>query len=163
MPTPVHLWIKDERGNLLKGHSKIKGREHSTELLALNHEILIPTDRDTGVLTGTRKHFPLTFSKAFCPLTPILNKACCSGKTLSEFKISWYLINNSGDEKEYFRYTLSKVRVVSVKPKLFHIKEEVNDGHTHEEEILVRYERIKWEYLDGNIAAEDDWNRKTSM
>ena len=163
MATPAYLWIKDEQGNLLKGRSQIEGREDSTEVYALSHEIYIPTDRDTGVLTGTRKHAPLKFIKAICPLTPILNKACCSGKTLQEIRISWFRIDNSGNEIEYFRHTLTNVRVVSVKPQLLHIKNEENDRHTHEEQISVRYEKIRWEYLDGNIAADDEWNRKVAM
>jgi len=163
MTTPAYIWIKDEQGNLLKGNSQIEGREDSTVIYELNHEIYIPTDRDTGVLTGTRKHAPLTFTKSLCPLTPILNKACCSGKTFQEMQISWFHIDNSGNESEYFRHTLTNVRVVAVKPQLLHIKNEKNDRHTHEEQISVRYEKIQWEYLDGNIIADDEWNRKSAM
>lgn len=161
MATPAHMWIKDEHGTPLQSNCHVAGREGSIILLHFEHSISIPNDRDTGMLTGTRKHDPVIFTKALCPLSPLLNKACCSGKAFKEVLIRWYQIDETGNEKEYFRHTLTNVRVVAVKPLLHHVKDPLKDRSVHEEQVSLRYEKIRWEYLDGNIAAEDEWNKKT--
>jgi len=157
MAIPGYMWIKDDQGNDVKGKVAIKGREGSAEVLGFSHHVYIPSDRDTGALTGTRKHEPLIVTKNFCSTSPIINKACTAGKTLQEVKISWYDINKNGEETEYFRHTLSNVKVVAVKPIVQEIKDRNKEQYGHREEIHFRYETIRWEYLDGNIATQDEW------
>jgi len=161
MAIPGYMWIKDDQGNDIKGPVKVKGRENSIEVLNFNHEVRIPTDPDTGALTSTRKHEPFVITKAFCGATPILNKACTSGKTLQSIKLSWYRINDKGQEEEYFRHTLTNAKVVSVKPVVEDIKERNKEKYGHLEDIAFRYEKIQWEYLDGNISTQDIWTEKT--
>ena len=57
---------------------------------------------------------------------------------------------------------LSQVKVVSIRPVLHHVKNTGHEKYQHEEEVELRYEKIRWEYLDGNIAAEDEWNKRTA-
>jgi len=161
MASPAYLWITDHQGNAVKSHCSVKGREHAIEVFGFDHEMFIPNDQHTGVLTGTRQHGPVRVLKSFCPASPILSKACASGETLKELKFSWYRIKEDGREEEYFRHILTQVKVVSVKPKLHNIKISDNDRRTHEEEIAFRYQKIRWEYLEGNITAEDEWNIRT--
>jgi len=161
MPIPGYMWIKDDQGNDLIGPVKIKGREGSVAVLGFTHEVRIPTDPDTGTLTGTRKHEPFIVTKCFCGVTPMLNKACTSGKTLQSVKLSWYHINEKGSEQEYFRHTLTNAKVISVKPIVKDVKNLNNEKYGHLEQIAFRYEKIQWEYLDGNIAAYDTWLEKT--
>ncbi len=58
MAVPVHLWLKDDAGNLIKGSSDVEHREGSIELRGLTHNLSIPVDGTTGRLTGTRQHAP---------------------------------------------------------------------------------------------------------
>ncbi len=160
MAIPGYLWMTDEQGNQIKSTVKINGREGSAEIIDFRHEIRIPSDLDTGKLTGTRKHEALKIVKEFCSASPILAKACCDGKTLKQVKISWYHINNSGSEEEYFRHTLEDVKVVSTKPIVHDVKAKDKEKYGHLEEIAFRYKTIKWEYLDGNISTQDTWTDK---
>ncbi len=160
MAIPGYMWITDEQGNLVESTVTIQGREHSAEVVDFHHEIRIPSDADTGKLTGTRKHEPLTVIKEFCSASPILAKACCDGKTLQEVKISWYRINDAGTEEEYFRHTLTGVKVVSFKPIVHDVKAKAKEKYGHLEQIQFRYQTIRWEYLDGNITTQDTWTNK---
>lgn len=160
MASPAYMTLYDEQGKIMAGNVKIAGRENSVEILAFQHGVYIPTDRDTGTLTSTRKHDALTITKAFCPLSPELVKACCDGKTLQKFIIDWYKIDSSGKEQKYYSHSCENVKVVSVKPHMLHIKDVHHDHHVHEEEIAFRYETIHWIYHDGNRQASDTWNEK---
>lgn len=160
MATPGYMWMKDEHGQLIKSIATVSGREGSAEIIAAHHKVSIPTDSHTGSLTGTRRHDAFVVVKSFCSATPILNKACCSGKTLQEVKICWYRINTSGKEQEYFRQTLHNVKVVAVVPMVSDVKDTLKDGFNHLEEVHFRYEKIQWLYLDGNIATEDEWRER---
>jgi len=160
MAIPGYMWIKDENGNEIQGSVNIVGREGSSEVLGFKHNIYIPSDRDTGVLTGTRKHDPFVVTKSFCNNSPILNKACASGKTLKEVMVRWYKINETGSEEEYFNHTLSNVKVVSVSPYVENVKDKSKDDFGHLEEVHFRYEKIQWNFLEGNIVTEDQWNEK---
>ncbi len=53
MAIPAYMWIKDDQGNDVKSTVKIQGREGSAEILGFRHNVYIPSDADTGTLTGT--------------------------------------------------------------------------------------------------------------
>ena len=161
MAIPGYMFITDDQGNNVNGTVKVKGREKSMEVLSCLHEVRIPTDADTGRLTGTRKHEPFTIVKEFDSGTPVLNKACSSGKTLNQVKVSWYKINDKGAEEEYFRHTLTNAKVVSVKPIVQDVKADSKERYGHLEQVAFRYVKIQWEYLDGNISTYDEWTEKT--
>lgn len=58
MAIPAYLWLKDDGGADIKGSVDVQGREGSIEVVALDHDVYIPTDNNTGKLTGTRTHKP---------------------------------------------------------------------------------------------------------
>jgi len=151
------MWIKDDQGNDIRGSVMVQGREGSVEVLAFDHQLRIPTDHDTGMLTGTRKHDSLTFTKAYDSSSPYLYKACSHGQTYKQLILRWYRIDDAGKEREYFRHTLEGVKVTAVKPKMHNVKEIDKERFPHLEEVSLRYARITWTYLDGNIEYSDSW------
>ena len=58
MAIPVYLWLKDDGGADIKGSVDVQDREGSIEVVAQKHNLYIPTDNNTGKLTGTRIHTP---------------------------------------------------------------------------------------------------------
>ncbi|TKU04922.1 type VI secretion system tube protein Hcp, partial [Citrobacter sp. wls831] len=44
MAVPVHLFLKDDGGAMIRGGSDVQGREGSIELRGLTHNLSIPTD-----------------------------------------------------------------------------------------------------------------------
>ncbi len=157
MPTPAYLWMKDDTGADIKGSVDIGGREGSVEVLEFNHEVRIPTDPHTGRLTGTRKHEAFVFVKAVDASSPYLYKAVCEGQTFSSVEVKWYQIDNTGSEKEYFNHKLEGVKICSVKAIMPNVKDPLKERYVHMEEVAMRYTKITWTYLDGNLQASDSW------
>jgi type VI secretion system secreted protein Hcp len=161
MAIPAYMWIKDDGGADIKGSVTVQGREGSVEVVALDHGVSIPTDANTGKLTGARVHKPITFTKETDASTPYLYKAVTSGQTLTSIEIKWYKIDDAGKEKEYFNTKLDNVKVVAVNPKMLDIKNPAFEKHNHLEDVELRYEKITWSYKDGNIIHADSWNERS--
>ena len=53
MAIPVYLWLKDDGGADIKGSVDVQDREGSIEVVAQEHNLYIPTDNNTGKLTGS--------------------------------------------------------------------------------------------------------------
>lgn len=158
MAIPAYMWIKDDGGADIKGSTRIQGREGSVEVVEFNHSVEIPTDGNTGKLTGTRIHKPLVITKEFDASSPYLYKAVTSGQTLKSVELKWYQIDDSGTEKEYYNMKLDGVKVVSVSPVMHNIKDPAREKYNHLENVALRYEKITWTYKDGNIIHSDSWN-----
>ncbi|MEH3827996.1 Hcp family type VI secretion system effector [Enterobacter roggenkampii] len=162
MAIPVYLWLKDDGGADIKGSVDVQDRDGSIEVTEFLHSLYIPTDNNTGKLTGTRIHAPLTFVKEIDSSSPYLYKAVTSGQTLKSAEFKWYKINDAGQEVEYFNTKLENVKVVKVAPLMHDIKERSKEKHNHLEEIELRYEKITWTYKDGNIIHSDSWNGRAT-
>ena len=74
MAIPAYLWLKDDGGAHIKGSVDVRDREGSIEILSFSHGLLVPTDNNTGKITGTRLHSPLTFEKEFDSSVHIFTK-----------------------------------------------------------------------------------------
>ncbi|HHT7530897.1 TPA: Hcp family type VI secretion system effector [Raoultella planticola] len=160
MAVPVHLFLKDDGGAMIRGGSDVQDREGSVELRGLTHNLSIPTDGATGKLTGTRKHAPFLFDKEIDSSSPYLYKAVATGQTLQSAEFKFYHINNAGQEVEYFNILLEGVKVVSVTPIVHDTRTITDTGHL--ESVQLRYEKITWRIVDGNIQYTDAWNERAT-
>lgn len=154
MSIPAYLWLVDENGSPIVGGSLVSGRIGAIELKSVNHNVSIPTDGNTGRLTGTRVHAPFSMQKEFDKTTPILYRALCKGQVLKSATIKMYSILDSGVEKEYFNIILDNVKVTAITPSLH----PGGQTGTHLETLQLRYESITWKCCDGNIIYKDSWN-----
>ncbi|STW38891.1 type VI secretion system effector [Klebsiella pneumoniae] len=57
-------------------------------MVAQEHNLYIPTDNNTGKLTGTRIHTPFLFTKEIDSSSPYLYKAVTTGQTLNPPSLS---------------------------------------------------------------------------
>ncbi|WP_047609171.1 type VI secretion system tube protein TssD [Rahnella aquatilis] len=163
MAIPVYLWLKDDGGAVIKGSVDVTGRECSIEVLAINHSVSLPTDNNTGKIAGKRIHNSFGFDKEIDSSSPYLYKAICTGQTLDSAEFRYYRINDAGQEEIYFTATLEAVKVVSVMPLMYDIKSAYGEARNHLEAIELRYEKITWRYLDGNISHSDAWNERATV
>lgn len=162
MAIPVYLWLKEDADNVIKGSVDVQKREGSIEVISQDHSVYIPTDNNTGKLTGTRVHTPFVFTKEIDISSPYFYKAVATGQTLKSAEFKWYRIDDAGQEVEYFTTILEKVKVVKVAPKMHDIKDPAKEKHNHLEQIELRYEKITWKYKDGNIIWSDAWDERPS-
>lgn len=116
MAIPAYIWLKDDGGNLIRGSVDVQDRESSVEIISFSHGLLVPTDSNTGKITGTRLHAPLMIEKEFDSSSPYFYKAVATGQTLKSVEIKWYRINDAGQEVEYFNMLLENVRVTAAAP-----------------------------------------------
>ncbi|SMG55101.1 Hcp family type VI secretion system effector [Cedecea sp. NFIX57] len=161
MAIPIYLWLKDDSGRDIKGSVEVNDREGSIEVSEILHKLYIPTDNNTGKLTGTRTHTPLIFTKEIDSSSPYFYKAVTIGQTLKSAEFKWYKINDAGQETEYFNTKLENVKVVQVTPMMHDIKDTSKQKHNHLEQIELRYEKITWNYKDGNISHSDSWRERS--
>ena len=129
MAIPVYLWLQDDGGADIKGSVDVQKREGSIEVLSQDHSLNIPTDNNTGKLTGTRVHTPFLFSKEIDASSPYLYKAVTTGQTLTSAEFKWYRIDDAGQEVEYFITRLENVKVVKVAPKMHDVKDPTKEKH----------------------------------
>ena len=92
MSNPAYLWLTDTNGSPITGSSLVTGRIGAIELKAVTHHLSIPVDGNTGRLTGTRVHTPITVQKDFDKTTPLLYKALSENQTLKSATIKMYQI-----------------------------------------------------------------------
>ncbi|MFK7702292.1 type VI secretion system tube protein TssD [Pseudomonas caspiana] len=162
MATPIYLWLKDDGGADIKGCVNVQKREGSIEIIAQNHSVYIPTDNNTGKLTGTRIHTPYKITKEIDASSTYFHKAVSTGQTLKSAEFKFYRIDDAGQEVEYYNVLLDNVKVVGVAPKLHDIKNADMEKYGHLEEIELRYEKITWTFKDGNLIHSDSWNERPS-
>ncbi|MCJ8207129.1 Hcp family type VI secretion system effector [Pseudomonas sp. RGM2987] len=162
MAIPIYLWLHKDANEAIKGSVDVREREGSIEVLAQEHSLYIPTDNNTGKLTGTRVHAPFLFSKEIDASSPYLYKAVTTGETLESAEFKWYRIDDAGQETVYFITRLEKVKVVRVAPQMHDIKDPTKEKHNHLEQIELRYEKVTWTYKDGNIIHSDSWTERQS-
>ena len=162
MAIPVYLWLKNDGDADIKGSVDVIGRQGSIEVLAQDHGLTIPTDNNTGKLTGTRIHTPFRFTKEIDAASVYLLKGASQGQTFKSAEFKWYRIDDAGEEVEYFITKLENVKVVKVAPKMHDVKDPGKEKHNHLEQIELRYEKVTWTYKDGNIIHSDSWNERQS-
>ncbi len=162
MAIPVYLWLQDDGGADIKGSVDVQGRQGSIEVLALDHSLYIPTDNNTGKLTGTRVHSPFLFTKEIDLSSVYLYRAVAKGETLKNAEFKWFRIDDAGQEVEYFSILLEKVKVVKVTTIMHDITDPTKEKHNHLEQVELRYEKIHWLYVDGTIAWSDSWDERQS-
>jgi type VI secretion system secreted protein Hcp len=144
----------------IPGSVTVSGREDCVEVLEFNHCVYLPTDRDDGSITGTRKHDALIVHKAYDKASSLLYQKVCTGETLPKITLSWYRISEQGEEEAYFEHILEKCKIASVRSYMHNVKDRSKDQFVHQEEVTIRYEKITWNYLEGNLQHTDQWNAR---
>ncbi|OQY28079.1 MAG: hypothetical protein B6244_08210 [Candidatus Cloacimonetes bacterium 4572_55] len=151
------VWYTGEATGPIPGVNTIAGREDSDPVYDFDHHLHIPTERSTGRLAGNRVHDPVVLITPYSKSTPILFKCMCNGETLSEVIVKWYQIDPEGNEIEYFRTTLKKVKITDMQFELPNIQDPKFDNWNHYVKLSFRFEDITYTWIDGNIEYTDSF------
>lgn len=158
MPMPFHTEITGKKqGNISEGASKIKGRENSILCQALNHEVRIPRDPQTGLATGKRIHEPFTITKSYDKSSPKLYQALCTGEHMDNVTCKFYRINETGNEEHYFTIKLTEAIAVSIKPWVANAMDKSKEYFAHMEDVSFTYQDIIWTWEIDGVEAQDSW------
>lgn len=158
MPRPFHMAVTGTtQGNMTAGCSDIQDREDTTLCQALDHEVYIPRDVQTGQPTGKRVHKPLVITKAFDKSSPKLYQALCTGERMSEVVFKYYRIAPTGNEEHYFTIKLQDAIIVALKPWIPNCLDISKEGFTDMEDLSFTYSHIFWTWEPDGVEAEDQW------
>ncbi len=158
MPLESALYYSND----IQGSNSKGKREGSSVVIEFNHKVYSPTDDQRGIFTGSRVHSPVRIVKEIDTASPQLYQACAQGQTLDELKITWYRINPTGGEEQYFSHVFSGVKVASVEEILPNTKDPSKATQTHLEDVRFMYEKMTWTHVDG-YEFEDAWKDAVLM
>lgn len=155
MPTPCNLFVTD-----IPGSSEKEGREDSSDIFEIEHEVHQPLDFHTGQASGVRVHNPLRVVKQIDKATPGFFKALCQGMNLPEVRLEYYRIDPaSRAEVKYYVVKLTNARIVNIKPYMPVSFLPANEPYRHMEQVSFAYEQIEWSWLPDNMVEMDEWRR----
>jgi len=157
MPMPCHMEVEGENQGKIEGSCDMQGREGTILAYAMDHEIRIPRDPQSGFPSGKRVHGPLKIVKEFDKASPKLYQALCTGEHLKNVTLKWYRIDATGSEQHYFTHTMEDAVVVEVKPYVPMAFLPQNEPYRHMEEVSFTYSKIKWTWEPDGIESEDSW------
>jgi type VI secretion system secreted protein Hcp len=157
MPMPAHMSITGVNQGEIQGSCEMQGREYTTLIEALNHNVSIPRERGSGLPTGKRVHGPLTVTKVYDKSSPKLYQALCTGEQLDPVTIKWYRIDPTGREEHYFTHTLEAAIIVDIKAWMPNCLDPKMESYTHMEDVSFTYKKVRWTWEVDGIESEDSW------
>ena len=145
------------QGNMSQGAGIQQGHEDEVLCQALDHEVYIPRDPQSGQPTGSRVHKALTITKVFDKASPKLYQALATGERMSDVTFKFFRISTAGTMEHYFTIKLGTAIIVSVKPWIPNCLDPVKESFTHMEDISFTYTKIDWTWEIDGVASEDSW------
>ena len=153
---PAHLAIEGDSGPI-EGSCTMEGREGTIVVYSFGHNVILPTDPQSGQSTGRRMHNPLKILKEIDKSSPRLYEALCTGERLRRVTLRFYRSAPAGEEENYFTILLEDAMIVSITPSFPIAFLSQNESYRHMETVAFTYQKIKWTWEDGNIESEDSW------
>jgi len=157
MPMPSHLYLEGLKQGKIEGSCDQQGREGSILVQALNHDVFIPRDPQSGQPTGKRVHNPMTITKVFDASSPKLFQALSTGERFKTVELKFFRINETGNEEHYYTIKLENAILVSVKSYYPNCLDASFGSYGHMEDLSFTYEKIIWTWQPDGIEAEDSW------
>ena len=155
MPTPCNITCSN-----IPGGSEKQGREDSSDVFELEHQVQAPSDTATGLPSGMRVHTPLRVTKVIDKASPLLFKALVEAQTINEVKLDFYRIDPATRaEALYYSVVLGKCRVINFRPFMPTSFVPANESFRHMEQVSFVYETIELRWLPDNISAFDEWTK----
>ena len=171
MALQAYLKIKNSEGNQIFGSvtqqdkaadQDKRGRFGKIAVIAVSHEIVAPRDAATGLPTGKRMHKPFVITKELDKATPRLYQALVTNDNLKEWEPQFWTPQVSaktatGQEVQHYMVTLTNATVASIIFRMPNNRHPELMQFNEYEEVAFTYQKIRWDWHDGGIQAEDDW------
>lgn len=152
-----------DMGSEVQGESSLTGYEKKIELLSFSHGVAMQITGDISNNERTfRKpnHQDMTVTKYLDSASPVLNQACCEGKTFPQVEI---VIGRNADGKviELMRYTMKNVLISSMAVG-------GGGGDKPVETVTLNYNAIEWRFtsqkdsIGQNAVVNASWNLTTN-
>jgi type VI secretion system secreted protein Hcp len=163
--------MKEERMDVLildmgsdgPGESSLKGYEKKMALLSFSHGVAMQITGDLSNAertSGKPHHQDMTVTKYLDATSPVLNQACCAGKSFPQVDI---VVGRNDDGKviELMRYTMKNVLISSISVG-------GGGGDKPVETVSLNYNAMTWKYtsekesIGQNGVVNGSWNLATN-
>ena len=159
MPTPCNLTVSE-----IPGGSEKTGRENSSDVFEIEHQVQMQLDVATGLSSGVRIHAPLRVTKVIDKASPLLFQALCQNKTLKDVTLDFFRIDpETRSEVKYYTIAMTNCRVSHYRPFMPTSFLPSNEEFRHMEQVSFVYETIELRWLPDNITAMDEWKAPSQI
>ena len=168
MANPIYAIFKDNNGTVLPGQvtenpdkDRSSRKDPAVEVIALDHEIYLPTDEFSGKINSKRKHGEIKLLAEQDAVTPYFYKAIAEHWKFQNVDLEFWSPDKaihgqvSVGNTLFFTVSLERAAPTYVKPVVEDIKNKEYENYPHLVEIGLKYEYIKWFHHDGAIFGED--------
>ena len=157
MPMPCYLTLEGQNQGKIEGSCEVQGHEGKILVQAVEHNIEIPKNPQTGLPVGKRQHLGIVLTKEIDKSSPKILQALSAGEQMKTVTLEFYRISPKGTEEKYYTIQLSNAAVVSSKLWVPNCLSPDNRQYGHMEDIGMTYEKIVWTWEPDGIEAEDSW------
>jgi type VI secretion system secreted protein Hcp len=157
MALNAYLTLKGQKTGPIPGSVTQKGREGQIMVIAVSHEVISPRDAASGLPTGKRMHKPFIVTKELDKSTPLLYSVLSHNENITEFSVDFFRPDKTGVETKAYTVKLTNANIASIDFRMANNKHPDLMKFAEYEEVAFTYQKIEWLWLDGNIAADDDW------
>jgi type VI secretion system Hcp family effector len=112
---PFLITITGAVQGLFKGESLVPGEDNQSIGLGFSYDVSVPTDPDSGLPTGKRRHAPIRITKAVGVASPQIFRALVDNETISEARFDFFKINAAGVKDVVYIVRISNAHIVDVK------------------------------------------------
>ena len=171
MPTPAYLRIEGTSQGLITqgtftqesvGNVYQEGHEDEILIEAFSHQVLTPSDPQSGQPTGQRVHKPLVVTKVFDKCSPMLYTALCRGELLTACVLKFYRTSADGQQEHYFTIQLDDAIIVDIRAYMPNCQDPGLAHFTNLEDISFTYRAITWTHEVSGTSGSDDWRASRS-
>ncbi|MCY0858671.1 type VI secretion system tube protein TssD [Cupriavidus sp. D39] len=157
MGLPVYVEIETAEGKKIAG--ECTEAEHKDWIFGFGFSsgVSIPTDPNSGKVTGSRVHMPFEFAKPVDKSSPILFQAMCKGGLLKKVVVDLMQKDQSGNEVNFYRYTFSEAQIVAMTAESPDIRDVGQQFVACHEKVRIRYRKVQVEHRLANTMAVDEF------
>jgi type VI secretion system secreted protein Hcp len=159
MALSAYLTLVGQKQGAINGSVTDRGRENSILVHSYNNMISSPRDAVSGLPTGKRVHQPITITKEMDRSSVLLWSALVSNETLTTWVLKVWT-PTQGLDKQIYTLTLTNATIASIRESMAENLTPANASLPILEEITFTYQKIQWNWTDGNLTAVDDWETK---
>ncbi len=158
MALNAHLRLVGQKSGKIQGSVTQKGREGTSAVIAMAHEIVSPRDPASGLPTGKRQHKPLTITKELDRASPVLRQVLTTNELLTTADLLFYRQDKTvGTEIQYFTIRLTNASIASIEMQMPNNKHADLMALETFEDVTFTYQKIEWTWTETGIAVADDW------
>ena len=145
-----YLTLKGNKQGAIHGGAKVKGREGSLPIIAIDHEVVSPRDPASGIATGKRQHKPLTLTLPLDRSAAQLYEAMFTSEAFAEVALSVFAPDDRSAKAPLYTITLSNASISDIRIV-------TPEGGQPNMRVSFTYQKIAWTWKEGGMTAQDDW------